>query len=242
MGLQSFMTDVRKHCRFSLREIEELLTIALVFGFILTFRDWGGDTFDYVQGIIHLALGFLAVLFSIALHNTVKKVYAIYKGYTLEHRIWTRGLIASLLVGLFTNGRFPVYLSSSFELQTAKIRRLGRKSGVDVSTISHAALVGLVTTAIIAAIAHGLNQVLPAFIFAKTVSFNILYLAYNILPLPQIDGSKVFYSSRMWYAFAFTSILAFFLLTVVGYPSFILSLGVGIICTALFYIWYEKDF
>ncbi|MBD3318625.1 hypothetical protein GF342_01820 [Candidatus Woesearchaeota archaeon] len=236
-----FVHNVKRYCRFSLREVEELIGIAFVFAFGLSFTDWGVESFDYLIGVSNLLTAFLVVAVSLFFHTFLKKLYAIWRGYTITHRTWTAGILGSAIITLLTNGRLPLFFSSSFDVQTTAMRRLGRKHGVHMGAVARIAIAGMFATSLLAAVAQWIAMVWPGYVVQKLLTFNALYLLYNILPLPQIDGSKIFFASRLLYTFIVVSVLAFVLMALAGASSFILAGGLGLIATIIFWFFYEKD-
>ena len=181
----------------------------------------------------------LAVFGALVVALAVQKVFAAAKGLVVEHVVWTGGLIASLGIGLFTNGVALVFLSSSFTL--SRVVRVGRAKGVGLNDLAQVAGAGLAAHIVLAGVASVLVQAWPVYVLQKMVLFNLAYVAYNVLPLPKIAGSRIFLASRVWYAFAFFAVIGFVLLGVAGLPSFILALAVGAIAAVVFFFKYENE-
>lgn len=233
MGIYSEYSTVKKFVRFSIREIEELLTISLIFGFILSFRDWGAESFDYIVGAGNLLQAFLVVLFSMLVVLLVQKVLSARSGLTTTHKVWTAGLIGSLVIGLFSGGIALLFWSSSFSLE--RVRSLGSGQGVGLGHLAKIAGAGLLVHAILAASAALVVQMWAPYWAAKLMLFNLVYIAWNVLPLPQVVGSIIFLWSRVWYVFGLFAVISFALLGFAGLPSFILAFAVGLIGMIIFF-------
>ena len=75
----------------------------------------------------------------------------------------------------------------------------------------------------------------------QIIIFNLIYIAANVLPLPQLVGSMIFLYSRMWYVFGFFTAIAFVFLGFAGLPSFILAVAAGLCAALYFFFYYEKS-
>ena len=77
----------------------------------------------------------------------------------------------------------------------------------------------------------------------KAIIFNVVYAITSLLPIPPLDGSKVYFGSRMLYAFVLPAIFVSTILMVVNVPillSLVLSFLVGIVLWLTYYITFEN--
>ena len=87
------------------------------------------------------------------------------------------------------------------------------------------------------------NSFLFAPILQKLIIFNIVYTVYNMIPIPPLDGAKIFYGSRMAYAFYLPGIIAIILLLYADIPILFAVLGsflVALVLWLLYYIFLER--
>ena len=67
-------------------------------------------------------------------------------------------------------------------------------------------------------------------LIGMAISLNIWLAIFTMLPIPPLDGSNVFFASRLLYAFAFGCIVGYALLVLVlGFYSLIFVILMGII-------------
>ena len=77
----------------------------------------------------------------------------------------------------------------------------------------------------------------------KAIIFNVIYLITSMLPIPPLDGSKIFFGSRMLYAFVLPALVVATILMIVDIQillSLSLSLLVGVVLWLVYYISFER--
>ena len=76
--------------------------------------------------------------------------------------------------------------------------------------------------------------------FAMT---GMLFAVYNMFPIPPLDGSKIFFESRLLYAFVAGTLLGYVVLAgFFDYYSYIVALLIGGVCWLSFYFAFEKEY
>jgi len=76
------------------------------------------------------------------------------------------------------------------------------------------------------------------------IHFNLIFAVWQVLPFPPLDGSKLFFGSRMVYALGFFFVIAAALLLYINIPVWIAIIGallIGVICWVLYYILLERS-
>jgi hypothetical protein len=71
----------------------------------------------------------------------------------------------------------------------------------------------------------------------------VIFAIYDILPITPLSGSKLFFGSRMTYAFMFFTIVIAGVLLLLDINVFMAVLGslvIGVICWILYYIFFER--
>ena len=79
----------------------------------------------------------------------------------------------------------------------------------------------------------------------KVIIFNISYAVFSMLPIPPLDGSKIYFGARMLYAFGISGIVAAAVLLYINIAIWIAVLSsflIAVILWLLYYIFFEKDY
>jgi hypothetical protein len=239
MGKANFKKKLEKYFHFELKEVEHLLAMAIVFGFVMSFGDWGAASFDFAAGVFNLITSFIVCFISLFAIISAKKVAAIYYGHILKSKVWDQGLIVAVLVGILTNGKLPLILGGSFELELASSRKLTHRMEVKTVELARVAMVGLFTSAVIISVTFALRNYAQLYAFDQLILFNALHMGFSLLPHPKLDGSKIFFHSTTIYTFVMVGSLTFLLTSLLSMPSFILAFGAGTIGAVMLYFLYE---
>ena len=73
--------------------------------------------------------------------------------------------------------------------------------------------------------------------------FNVIFVITNMLPIPAFDGGKIYFGSRMLYAFVMPAIVASMVMMMIDIPvviALIISFLVGIALWITYYISFEN--
>jgi len=89
---------VRDLARFSKREQKELIIASIIFGFILSFRMWGGDAFSLSSGVKNWIIASVLVMFTSWWNIYVQKAFSLSQGYKTHHYWWFQGMLAGLVL------------------------------------------------------------------------------------------------------------------------------------------------
>ena len=215
--MREFKQRCKRNFRFSAQELGTMVIVALTFGFVLSFREWGETSFDLHFGLFNLFNAALIVLFSIIVHESVHKLYAIKRGYTAELKNWNLGILISLFVAFLTNGYMPFLAFGGVIIHRQILQRIG-KFQYEVNLTEHAYIsaAGPFSNLLLAVgfkmlALQGINSPL----MQKAMVINLLLCLTNMLPFPPLDGLDVFYASRLRYAgimgfFVCVSVLLYF--------------------------------
>lgn len=192
----------RVELRFTQTEIRHISLSALVLAAAISgvgYLPLDRVAFRLVAVSVPLVLGFV-------LHELAHKSVAMRYGYFAAYRMWSFGLLLALLVGLTSGGRFlfaapgaVVILSPYFTPREAGAIGLA-------GPLINIALAGVFLPLSL------LNGLLGAM---GVLGFNInLWLAFfNMLPMPPLDGSKVFFWNRLaWVVVELPLLVLLFLL------------------------------
>ncbi len=185
----SVYTVVYKRSLFSRKEIKDILIsiVALSVALEIAFR--------FVPIYIGLTIAFLMVITAFFLHEMAHKFTAIRMGAWSEFRMWPLGVLLTLLTSLF---------GFIFALPGAVYFASYRNPRIE----GRIALAGPTTNIILgAAMLFVLLLVKMSGLILVAVGYlafiNIWLAFFNLLPIPPLDGSKVFRFDRTNWIFAF---------------------------------------
>lgn len=232
--------------KFSKQEKNGLIIVILIFSFIFSFTQWGpGEQAILSVGIKNLIISIFIVGVSVLLHHIVQKYAASLKGCKAEQKIWWEGLVGSLLLTILTNGALMVFAGTgTFIEKTKKI--IGKKQQ-HINLYDYGKIV---MWGVYANVFFGATMLTLSWIFgfkggliSKIFIFNLLYAFWNLLPFPPLDGSRMFFASRLLYVFCMGTYAAYVALILVwGVFSFIYAIIIGYIILGLFYYFIELNY
>ncbi|MEM0231242.1 MAG: hypothetical protein QXJ50_03690 [Candidatus Woesearchaeota archaeon] len=241
-SLYDLRGKIREHFKFSQLEIRALLITILTSAFILSFRQWGGATFDFSAGLRNLFNAFLIITLSLLFKVSVQKIYALHIGYKLEYQFWLTGILTSLFLCFLTNGWLPILMLGGFAVTMLPGHRLGYfRYNINYFSLGIIAMMGPVANLILALFFKFFSG-LPSPLIPLAIKFNVLMAFFSMLPIPPLDGSKVLYAARPLYAFSLAAVLATGLLILLlkSIPLIIIGgLLIGILSWAYYFFNYE---
>ena len=124
------------------------------------------------------------------------------------------------------------------------VHRLGFfRYGSNFSTFAVIASVGPVANLVLAGVFRFFAVIfdLSGGMIFNFYYFNLLFAVFNLLPFPPLDGSRIFYASRLMYVFIFACIASYAVLALVfNVYSYLFSVVFGVVCWFLFYEYFEK--
>lgn len=142
-----------------------------------------------------------------------------FKNFNIEYPI---GIILSLLVTLFTNGRLLFLAVGRFLVDYKKHKRLGFKiAHLTEYEIAKIAIAGPLSSAILALVFKIIGG------FDEIVLVSSLYAVFNMIPLADNDGSKILFGAKYLY---------FFILSFVLFSAVLVNLTTGLLAGVLAFI------
>jgi len=243
------LTDkIKKYYAFTKHEARGFLIAILIISFIVSFDKWGsGNIFDPASGFFNFLAALLIVALSVLVHDAGQRIWGLAIGYKIEFKMWTFGLILGLIAAFLNNGRIPylwLILPGGFMIHHMAGHRLGWfRYGINYFGQAMVALAGPLFTLMLIILLKILNSIVPSPIIGEAIKFNVIYLITNLLPIPPLDGSKMFFGSRMAYAFLMPALLIATILMVVDVPVFlalVLSMFIGVVLWLVYYITFER--
>mgnify|MGYP001569827411 CR=1 FL=1 len=238
------LDKIKRYYRFTHYELRGLVIATLAIAFIISFKEWGTAAFDFSVGIYNLFNSILIVALSILVHDAGQRLWGLAIGYRVEFRMWTFGLIIALIVAFVSNGSLWLIVPSGFLLHHLAGHRLGWfRYGINYFGQAMVALAGPLFTLMLVIFLKVMGAFFPSALMHKAIVFNVVYAITSLLPIPPLDGSKIYFGSRMLYAFALPAIAFSTILMVVNVPVFfalVLSFLVGIVLWLTYYISFER--
>lgn len=238
------LDKIKRFYKFTPYELRGLIIAILAIAFIISFKEWGKTSFDLGEGLYNLFNAILIVTLSILVHDMGQRLWGLAIGYRLEFKMWTFGILAALVVAFISNGSLWLIVPGGFMVHLLAGHRLGWfRYNINYLGLAMVALAGPLFTLMLII----LLKILTAFssnpLIQKAIIFNVIYAITSLLPIPPLDGSKVYFGSRMLYAFMLPAIVIAAILLIVNIPIFfslVLSLLVGIILWLTYYITFER--
>jgi Zn-dependent protease len=238
MSWANYKDKVKRYFPFSRTEWNNFIILVLAFAFIWSFTQWGAANFDFGSGLKNFIFSAIMIAVIVFIHHSAQRLYGLFFGYRIEHKIWWAGLLACVLGVLLSNGKVIILAASAMQAHFLAHHRIGEwRYGPSLFQMGLVAFSGPIASVVIAFI---LQLIAPVF-FAGMFEFSLLFALYCIIPIPPLDGVHVFAAWRIYgFVFTFTlfSILAFLILYFVAQLSLIwsiiLALIIGFLCWLAF--------
>lgn len=234
----------KKYFTFSADEIKSLIITILIIGFIFSFKEWGADKFDLMSGLKNFINSALIVGLAFLVHEGSHRYFALLVGLKPEYKAWVFGLVLALIITFLSRGELIFLAPGGIIIHHLAGLRLGRyRYGMQMRTFGWIAAAGPLAN-IVLAVFFKLMLLLPLnpVLINKAIYINVWLAVFNMLPIPPLDGSKMFYSSRATYALLMGFIIAIaVLLSYVSITlSLILSAIIAIIVLIIYWAVFEK--
>jgi len=217
---------------------------ALVLGYIIAF-----SAFTWLGWLIGIGLA----LAMIAVHVIVQKLVAYKFGADLEYDLWhirrywfyekaylkkwlfPAWLIIPLVLSIITAGLIKWFGVLTFEARPTTRRIKKRWFEITEWEFALIAVSGIFANLVIAIISQFLG-------WNEFAALNILFAFFNALPFSQLDGTKIFFGSRILWLFTIILIIAMLILISISniVATVIAALALAIITILIFYTKYEQ--
>ena len=188
--------------QFSPGEISSIIIAWVVLSIAITYQNFLG-LFGGRGSVEIVIAGFIATATGFIIHEMGHKFVAIRRGYVAHFRLWTRGLLLTLFIVVFSGGGIvfgapgavyiaPVatayygYDSTSRTLDPEQENMVISAAGPGINL---AFAVGFLSLLFISS--SGFLHTVAAFGFTLNVGLG----SFNMLPVPPLDGSKIFRKS-----------------------------------------------
>jgi Zn-dependent protease len=244
MSFRDFADKVRKYAGFSVTEKREFWIAALVLGLAYSWNTWGTVAFDFWVGLGNLLAAFIIALIALYAHHFGQRLYGLHKGYLVEHKVWWYGAGVAALITLLSGGSFVFLAVTGTYITIHTIHRLGKYNyGPNVKEYAMIALMGPLANIIVAGFVKSVQLAIgiPSLLVDQFFVFNLAFAAWNLLPLPPLDGSRIVFSSRLLYALVAGAAIGYVLLIhYLNVYSWVWALAIGLVTWLVFYLTLEK--
>jgi len=230
MSWHNFKDKLKRYFPFSDKEKKDFLITVAVMAFIFSFNKWGIEKFNLSYGIKNLLISIGIVAVSLFAHHAAQRATSLYYGFRTEHKLWYWGLGIGFVLAVLTNGQVLFLAASGITIHLLTVHRLGFfRYGPNVEVLGKVAASGIGANLVLAGIGYGIASLAGTEPMNSFVVFNLLFAAWNILPIPPLDGSIILPYSRAFYYFIIGTIASYFFLLLVGINSLLFAIILGFI-------------
>jgi Zn-dependent protease len=244
MNVQNYFDKLKKYFWFSNAELRSYALTVLILGFVLSFNNWGDTTFDLKTGLINLLKGILFVAIALFIHHAGQRLWGIKNGFRVEQKLWWYGILISLILAIVSNGRVAFLAVSSTSIYMLPQHRLGKfRYGTNMRDLANICLAGPLFNVFLASFLVILSwiHIFPAELAMQLFTFNLVFAAWNLLPIPPLDGSRVMYYSRLAYVFFASTIGSYAIMAYLfNFYSYIYAIIIGLIVFFIFLVTVER--
>ena len=243
-GARNYWDKVKRYYPFNVEEIKALIITTVVLTFIIAFND-GRSEFFLPSWLANYGFLFIGVALSVLFHETGHRLLAFPAGFRVEYQLWWWGLGIGVILAILSKGNIWVLVPGGIWAHHMVIHRLGFfRYGPNTLAAGVIALSGPVASVIFATIIKTINLIFfnggSAFLETLFI-FNLAYAIWSLIPIPPLDGSKLFFYSRLTFSFVFGCVFGYVILAAFGIYSWILALIIGTIIWLLFYVFFEMN-
>jgi len=238
---------IKKYFRFSKEELKGIFIAILVLAFIISFKDWGsGDDISVIAGLFNLIVAIIIVAITVFIHIAAQKIYALHVGFKADFKMWWYGLLIGLIIIFISRGKIWFLVAGGVFIHHMTAHRLGHfRYGTNVKEFGLVALAGPVANLLFATFSKSLQVNFHVFspenvLINRIFLLNFAYAAYSFLPLPPLDGSRIFFQSRMTFMFMFGLLIGYVILILFNIYSFIWAFIIGVTIWLSYYLLFER--
>ena len=211
MGLIfDWFDKILRYANLKAREIRASLIVVLVLAFAISFNKWGpGKEIDLTIGLSNLAAAVIIVAISFLARLYFQKIVALGADFQAEFKLWTFGLLITLLLVFLTNGKFWFIIPGGIIIHYMAGHRLGWvRYGLNYFGVGVVSLAGPIANIILAMIFRTLFEFTNIPLMKTAFLLNIIWALWTMLPIPPSDGSRMFFGSRPVYMFGLAVVVS----------------------------------
>ena len=149
------------------------------------------------------------VALALLVHETAHRVVGLYLGQQVTLAFWAPGLIAGVVLAMFSNGEIVFLVSGAITVKMMEVARLGKfRYGLSYNDLGVIAAAGPVANVGLAVVLRLLEFLPGGGLLHQAMMVNLVFALCNMLPIPPLDGAQFLFASRSWYVFTFAGIAA----------------------------------
>ena len=197
------MKDIKKKLGLDRKEIKDIAISTTLLAFIFaydgfgTFLNPGPETFyKYLLYLTIIALAFIP-------HEMAHKFTAMHYGCIARYQIWWGGLKMAIFLAIITGGKFVIAAPGAVMIYTMKRDSWGNiHSRITKKQNAYISIAGPAANLIIAAamLLFTGKAIVGGYDLAASIGYINSFLAmFNLLPIPPLDGSKIYpWNKAVW--------------------------------------------
>ena len=199
-SFHDFKDKAKRYFKFSTNEIKAIIITILVLSIIVGLND-NSPYFIPSKWLLNFSLVLAIITASVLVHISAQKLTGLYLGFNVEYQIWWLGLTLGLIFSIITKGKIWLLIPGGILIHHLAAHRLGYfRYGTNILSMSWISVLGPLANILFGAFFKTLHlwfNLFPnSYVIDKLFSINLVYAFCTMLPLPPLDGSKVFFHSR----------------------------------------------
>ena len=236
---------IKRYYRCTKSEIIGYIVSIIILSFIVSFAEWGkGAEIDLLAGLFNWFNAALLFTLIFIIVNFAQKIAGLSVGYNVEYKVWTTGLLIGLLFAFVSRGRIWLLVPGGILLHHLAGHRLGHfRYGLGYFAQGMISVAGTIALITLAALFKIINSFLVSTLLDKIILICVVMAIYDILPIPPLTGSKLFFGSRLVYVFLGSAIIVAGILLLLDISVLMAILGsiiIGVIIWLLYYLFFEE--
>lgn len=233
--MRNFWDKWQKYGWFSSKEWAAFIIVVLGLGLIESWTLWGAREFDLAAGLRNWLYWSVLCFIVVFIHHAAQRFVALNLGFKVEHKLWWNGMLFGFIGTILSGGKLAFLAVTSTHEQLMMIHRLGAfRFGANLVTLAKIAMAGPIANMIFAGVVGGLagTGVIGTGFASDLFWLSAFFALWNMLPIPPLDGAKIFYWSRYMYFWICFSLIIYGLVGLVfgafgiAYPLAV-ALGLG---------------
>ncbi len=240
---------------FTKKESAALLISVIVLSFVFGFDD-GKEIFSLNNWIFNFFIVLIAVFISLLFRELIFKWFARRHDATSEYEIWNinqvwfnkklergfpLGIFIAVVLAIASTGKFFFTALGVHRLREIKHARVGRKSiFLEYSEEAKIASMGILSHLFLASLGLLAGNFLGVNMSAF-VNINFFMALFNLLPISNLDGAKIFFGSLITYIFVVVfTVVAFLLININLVLGWLIALIAGLIIVFIYYFFFGR--
>jgi len=244
MNWHNYFDKLKRYFWFTKIELRSFTLTVLILGFVVSFNNWGDTAFDFNIGFANLLKSILFVAIALFVHHAGQRLWGIKNGFRVEQKLWWYGILISLILVIISNGRVAFLAVSATSIHLLPRHRLGKfRYGANLRDLAGICLAGPLFNIFLASFLVILSWIhfFPADLAMQLFTFNLVFAAWNLLPIPPLDGSRIMYYSRIAYVFFAATIGSYAIMAYMfSFYSYIYAIIIGVIAGFIYLATIER--